>query len=101
MPDKPKSPALPFDLPENPIGGRAFGDDDEDSTSVSGAPVFDPPAQDPAALSLRGFGDDDDSTSVSGAPTFDPPEHDPAAISLDDDDEDRTVVDKRPGPRQG
>jgi len=37
---------------------------------------------------------------VSGAPTFDPPEHDPAAISLDDDDEDRTQVDKRPGPRQ-
>jgi hypothetical protein len=80
----------------------AFGDDDEDSTSVTGAPTFDPPPQDPPAPRLgAAFGDDDeDSTSVTGAPTFDPPEHDPAAISLDDDaDEDRTTVDKRPGPR--
>ena len=99
MPDKPKSPLLPFDLPEDPVG-RGFGDDDEDSTSVSSAPVFDPPAHDPLAISIGGdFGDDDgDHTSVSGSPTFDPPPHDGAAISLDDEDnEDRTTVDKRPG----
>lgn len=58
-----------------------------------------PPVPEPDGIDL--FGDDDDRTELSvpdhGAPAA-PARAPGGAISLDDDDEDRTQIEKKPGP---
>ena len=96
MPDQPKAPVPP------PI---SLDDDDEDRTAI-GTPDFgSPKAPDPDGIPLGISLDADElneptDTVRTRAPDFEQPApKDGAAISLDDeDDEERTQIEKRPGP---